>query len=211
MFAINHAATALVIKRAYPHVPMIGILLSVQLMELVWVVLNYFGVEQTTTEEEVTYVGDIHLSHMPYSHSIATMAGAAGLAWLIGRGVGRPEIGAAMGIGILSHLVLDLITHSPDIIPAPGISRPKLGLGIYARYPALAFWVELGYGTACWWIYRGSLALLLVIFAFNLANLPMFSKRRNRVLGILAHRPKLITTVILAQIIVTLVLVYVLS
>jgi hypothetical protein len=34
VFAINHAATALVIKKVYGTVPMIRILISVQVMEL---------------------------------------------------------------------------------------------------------------------------------------------------------------------------------
>ncbi len=70
MFAINHAATALVIKKAYGTVPMIWILISVQIMELLWVVMNFIGLERTTTDREVQYVGNIHLSKMPYSHSI---------------------------------------------------------------------------------------------------------------------------------------------
>lgn len=39
---------------------------------LIWVVLNLIGVERITTEERINYVGDIHLSYMPYSHSILT-------------------------------------------------------------------------------------------------------------------------------------------
>ena len=38
MFAINHAATALVIKKRFPTVPMIWLLLSVQLVELMWAI-----------------------------------------------------------------------------------------------------------------------------------------------------------------------------
>ncbi len=41
MFAINHAATALVIKKVYGTVPMTWIFVSVQVMELLWVVLNF--------------------------------------------------------------------------------------------------------------------------------------------------------------------------
>src|SRR5262245_24103823 len=47
MFAIDHAATALLIKRRYPSVAMTPLLLSVQAMELAWVGLNYLGVEKT--------------------------------------------------------------------------------------------------------------------------------------------------------------------
>ena len=72
MFAINHAATALVIKKRFPTVPMIWLLLSVQLVELMWVILNYLDIEETSTEESVRSVADIHLAHMPFSHSIQT-------------------------------------------------------------------------------------------------------------------------------------------
>lgn len=45
MFAINHAATALVLARRYPRVPMPALLASVQLAELAWVIFNFAGVE----------------------------------------------------------------------------------------------------------------------------------------------------------------------
>jgi len=72
MFAINHAATALVIKRAYPSVPIAPILISVQAMEFAWVALNYLGIERTTTEPVIRSVADLHLAHMPWSHSALT-------------------------------------------------------------------------------------------------------------------------------------------
>ncbi len=45
-----------------------------------WVVLNFLGIEETTTEKEVRYVGDVHLLYMPFSHSVLTMVGVAALA-----------------------------------------------------------------------------------------------------------------------------------
>src|SRR5262245_41689494 len=72
MFAIDHAATALLLKRCYPSVPIAPILASVQAMELAWVGLNYLGIERTTTEATVRSVADIHLAYMPYSHSVGT-------------------------------------------------------------------------------------------------------------------------------------------
>jgi len=47
MFTINHAATGLIIKKIYPDVPMAAILVSVQLIEILWVVLNFLSVEKT--------------------------------------------------------------------------------------------------------------------------------------------------------------------
>jgi membrane-bound metal-dependent hydrolase YbcI (DUF457 family) len=212
MFAINHASTALIIKKEFINVPIIWLLISVQFMEMVWTVLNFLGVERTTTEKEVRYVGDVHLSYMPFSHSIATMVGVALLAWLIiGKGLKLPDIGVAVGIGVISHLVLDLITHSNDIAIAPFIKGPKFGLGLYAKHPIVAFILEIGYGVVCWWIYKGSWALLITIVAFNVANISMFSSAITGVEKYMANRPLLITAVILAQILVTLTLVGIFS
>ena len=77
MFAIDHAATALLVKRRYPSVPIAPILISVQAMELAWVGLNYLGIERTTTSDTVRSVADIQLAYMPYSHSVGTAVGAA--------------------------------------------------------------------------------------------------------------------------------------
>jgi hypothetical protein len=82
MFAVDHAATALLIKRRFPSVPLTPMLVSVQAMELAWVGFNYLGIERTTTAETVRSVVDIHLAYMPYSHSVATAVGAALLSGL---------------------------------------------------------------------------------------------------------------------------------
>ena len=212
MFAINHAATALIIKKEFIHVPIVWLLISVQFMEILWVLLNFLGVERTTTEREVRYVGDIHLSFMPFSHSILTMIGVALLAWLVlGKGLGLPGAGMAVGIGVMSHLILDLITHSKDMVIAPLMKSPKFGLGLYAKHPIVAFILEIGYGIVCWWIYRGGWALLGIIVIFNLANISMFFSAVTGIEKYMANRPRLITTVILAQILVTLTLVGILS
>ena len=208
MFAINHAATALLVKKAFPGVPMAWILISVQFMEIIWVILNFAGIERTTTRDKVSYVGDIALVHMPYSHSVATMTGTALLSWLIiGRGFGHPEVGLAFAIGVFSHLILDLLTHARDISPAPLVPEPRLGLGLYARSPIPAFFLEIGYGVFCWWVYGGGWVLLGIIAGFNLANASMFFRKVPGLERWLAHRPRVITLVILVQIIVTLILV----
>ncbi len=83
MFAINHAATALIIKKRYPKVPLVWLLLSVQFAEIVWVLFNYLGIERTSTDAVVNTVSEIHLEHMPYSHSLTASLVFALVAWLI--------------------------------------------------------------------------------------------------------------------------------
>jgi len=212
MFAVDHAATALLIKRRFPSVSLTPMLLAVQAMELAWVGLNYLGVERTTTESSVRSVADIHLAYMPFSHSVATAAGAALLAWLvIEKGFGRPLVARAVGIGIFSHLVLDVVTHAQDIALWPGSTLPSLGLGLYDRAPMWGFALEMAYGVLCWRVYRGRRALLAMIVLGNLANITMFSASIPGPEEYLAGRPLILVTVILVQIVTTLALVDVLA
>jgi membrane-bound metal-dependent hydrolase YbcI (DUF457 family) len=212
MFAVDHAATALLVKRRYPAVPIAPILVSVQAMEFAWVALNYLGIERTTTADRVRSVADIHLLYMPYSHSVGTAAGAALLAWLIIEyGFGRAALGRAVGLGIVSHLVLDLATHAHDIALWPGSTGPMVGLGLYDAAPLAAFFVELAYGVLCWYVYRGGPGLLAFICLGNAANLSFLSASIPGPEQYLANRPLLAVTAIFVQIMVTLPLVAVLS
>ena len=212
MFAMDHAATALLVKRRYPSVPMTALLVSVQAMELAWVGLNYLGIERTTTEATVRSVTDIHLAYMPYSHSVGTAVGAGVLAWLIiEKGFGRAALGRAIAVGIASHLILDLATHAHDIVLWPGWSTPKLGLGLYEAAPFAAFIVEFLYGIFCWYVYRGSAGLFALISLGNLANLSILSPAIPGPEQFLAGRSMLVVTFIFVQIVVTLLLVGVLA
>jgi hypothetical protein len=212
MFAVDHAATALLIKRRFPSVSLTPLLVSVQAMELAWVGFNYLGLERTTTTETVRSVADIQLAYMPYSHSVATAVGSAVLTWLvIEKGFGRAMLGRAVGLGIVSHLILDLATHGHDIVLSPGVAAPRLGLGLYAAAPMVAFLVELVYGAFCWYTYRGGRGLLAFIMIGNLANLSIFSPGIPGPEQYLAGRPLLLVTFIFVQIVVSLVLVGILA
>lgn len=212
MFAIGHASTALLVKRRFPQASILWLLLSVQLMEFLWVLFNYIGLERTTTESTVRSVSDIHLAYMPYSHSIASGLLLGFLAWVVtAKALRQPILGLAVAAGVISHLLLDLLTHAPDIAIAPGILEPKFGLGLYGAVPLLAFFAETFYGILCWWIYRGGRALLVVIMLFNLGDLSLLSAGVPGPEKYFAGRPMLLVTVIAVQIALTLWLVGIFS
>src|SRR5262245_34585357 len=212
MFAVDHPATALLIKRRFPSVSLMPMLLAVQAMELAWVGLNYLGVERTSTENAVRSVADIHLAYMPFSHSVATGVGAALLAWrFVEKGLGRALLGRAIGIGIFSHLVLDLMTHARDIVLWPGSSAPALGLGLYNHAPMWGFALEMAYGVVCWGVYRGTRGLLAMIVLGNLTNITLFSAAIPGPEEYLAGRPLMVVTLVFVQIVVTLALTAVLA
>ncbi|TAJ83109.1 MAG: hypothetical protein EPO42_00715 [Gallionellaceae bacterium] len=205
MNAINHAATALLINKKWPGVPIIPVLLSVQLVEFLWVLFNLLGIETTTTEPQIRALNDIHLAYMPYSHSIAATAVLAFLVWaVVAKLLKKPAWGLALAVAVSSHIILDLATHVHDIALAPGIGSPMLGSGLYG-VPLLALVVETLYGVWCWRVFRGSKVLLTTIVAFNLAALSFYSTAIPGPEHLLAGHPKIFAAVIGVHIIVGLV------
>lgn len=175
MNAINHAATALAINRRWPGTPIIPVLISVQVVELLWVVLNLLGIERTELAPVVSSIKDVHLVHMPYSHSVATTGAIAVAVWLLcSKLLKKPAWGIALAVGVFSHTALDLLVHSNDMAIAPGIEHPKLGTGLY-DLPQLALVVETIYGLLCWRYFQGSRALLAVILIFNFGAISFYS------------------------------------
>ena len=207
MFAINHAATALIIKKRYPKAPLVLLLLSVQFVEILWVLLNFLGIEHTSTDAVVNSVSEIHLEYMPYSHSLASSVMFALIAWFVVGKLHKHRTAAiAVAIGAFSHIVLDVLTHTRDISIIPFLLEQKVGIGLYA-VPLVAFFVETVYGLFCWWIFQGSKALLAIILAFNLANISFFSVALKGPEVLMANHPIWIVSAVAVQIVVTLVLV----
>lgn len=196
MNAINHAATALLINKKWPGVPIIPVLISVQLVEFLWVALNILGIETTTTESQVKALSDIHLVHMPYSHSIAATVVLGFAVWLVvAKFLKRPVWGVALAFAVSSHIILDLITHAQDIALLPGMNSPKFGSGLYT-IPLLALAIETLYGVWCWWMFRGSMALLAVIVALNMAALSFYAPGITGPEAFLSGHPILFAAVI---------------
>jgi membrane-bound metal-dependent hydrolase YbcI (DUF457 family) len=149
---------------------------------------------------------------MPFSHSVATAIGGALLAWLIvEKGLGRSLLARAIAIGIVSHLLLDLVTHARDIALWPGSTYPALGLGLYDRAPMWGFALEMAYGLVCWRVYRGSRYLLAMVVVGNLANVTLFSAAIPGPEQYLSGHPLLVVTLVFAQIVATLLLIDVLA
>jgi len=170
MHAVNHAITALAIKKVAKPVPLAPLLLSVQAMELLWVGFHFTGIEWTTIDEPARSVANVHLAHMPWSHSMLMTGMVAVLFAFAGYALWKRWIvAAALAAGVLSHIMLDLLTHAPDISIAPFLSDPKFGLGFYGAMPVVAWVIELGYGLLIWRFVGGGKGLLALVLLFNAA------------------------------------------
>lgn len=172
-----------------------------QLVELLWVVFTYLGIEHARVTPDA-----IHLDFLPYSHSVFTGALLAAIALLVGKTVHRSNVGIAIALGIFSHIVLDIIHHEPNITLLPMAWGPRLGLNLQG-YPLLDFIVELGFCVGCWKIFGGSRGLLIGIVIFNLINIPLMFPRPGSLTPIIEH-PAVLPTLILVQIVSTWLLVW---
>jgi len=197
MYAINHAATALLIKKKQPTAPMLLLLISVQLVEVLWVIFNYLGWEHFSVAG-----GRLHLDFLPYSHSVFSGVLAAFISFAIINWVYKNrKLAIAFSIGVLSHVIIDMLFHEKDIRLSPFSDTPVWGLGII-DYPLLNFAIEFMYGIFCWWYFKGSKALLSVIVVFNIIDLPIMLAHGD-MLKPFEQYPFTLPSVILFQILIT--------
>ncbi len=211
MQAINHAATALLLKRKFPSTPLFGLVLATEAVEYLWVALNVMGVEKTIVAEPMRSVADVHLVHMPFSHSIVTsalIALLAGFVILWRGGKTASAISLAMALAVFSHIVLDLAVHAPDIAIAPFFGVGKYGTGLYSNFPLPALALESLWGVFCWWIYRGSWPLLGLILVLGISSIPIYSVALDAGESMLGGQNVAFATVILFQMLATSVLVW---
>lgn len=197
MYAINHAATALLLKKKEPAAPMWLLLISVQLVEVLWVIFNYLGIEHFSVSN-----GKIHLDYLPYSHSVFSGIAIALLSVaVINWGYKNRKLATVFAIGVLPHVVIDMVFHEKDIRLSPFADSPVWGLGII-EFPILNFVLEFIYGIFCWWYFKGNKALLITIVVFNILDFPIMLASGDAV-NIFIHYPLLLPTFILFQIMIT--------
>jgi uncharacterized membrane protein len=142
---LGHFAAAFAAKRAAPAVSLGTLFLSCQLADLIWPNLVLAGIERVAVVPGITVVTPLDFEYYPYSHSLLMMALWALLAAVIYRVVRRQAPAAAVVVVaalVVSHWVLDVVSHRLDVPLVPGGSV-KLGLELWrSRVATIA--VETG-------------------------------------------------------------------
>ena len=168
---IGHFAPALV-AATHPRAPKLATLfVAAQLVDWGFFALLLTGAEKMRVVPGITAMNPMDLYHMPWTHSLAGSAvwalGFAALVWLAQRD--RVAAGIA-GAVVLSHWLLDLLVHRPDLTLAG--SPPKLGLGLW-NHPMIAMPLELALTFGALWFFlsrtRGPALPAIVLAAILLA------------------------------------------
>jgi hypothetical protein len=131
---LGHFALGLAAKRLTPRVSLAMLLAASQWADMVWPVFVLLGVEQVRIEPGNTAFTPLDFVSYPYSHSLVALA-----VWgLLVGGAYRAVAGGrrtvlVLGSLVVSHWVLDYISHRPDMPLYPGSA--KYGLGLWNSVP----------------------------------------------------------------------------
>jgi membrane-bound metal-dependent hydrolase YbcI (DUF457 family) len=148
---IGHFAVAFASRRVAPRTSLALLLIASQLADILWPIFLLLGWEHVRIDPAATRFSPLDLYHFPWSHSLAALLVwatlFAGTYWLIT----RYRAGAiVLWFGVLSHWVLDWVTHRPDMPLYPG--SPRFGLGLWNSVPGTMI-VELAMFAAGVWLY----------------------------------------------------------
>lgn len=129
---LGHYGLAFAAKRASPETSLGTLTFAAQWLDELWPILLLLGVEHVRIAPHIMAKSDLDFVGYPISHSLLTAilwGIAIGLVYSLVR---RRSPGASRGTWIVgalvvSHWVLDLIVHGPDLPLFPG--GPRLGFG----------------------------------------------------------------------------------
>lgn len=118
---IGHDAVAFAAKQAAPKVSLGTLFLATQFLELIWPLSLLLGLEHVRIAPGDTAFTLLDFYDYPISQRLLTGAGWSAAVGRLYDTLRRYAIGAwVIGLVVLSYWELDLITHRPDLPPAPG-------------------------------------------------------------------------------------------
>src|SRR5262249_9023115 len=146
---------------------------------VLWSIFVLLGIERARIVPGITRSVPLDLEYMPISHSLVAGVGwgvlFAGIYFALHKEL---QVAIVLFLGVLSHWLLDYLSHRPDMPLLP--SGPRGGLGLW-NYPLPAFLTEAVMLLAGGFLYLhatrpraggknlGVYVLLAVLFAFNCA------------------------------------------
>lgn len=133
---IGHFAVGLGAKAAAPKASLGTLFLAAQFLDLLWPTLLLLNLEQVEIDPGNSAFTPLDFVSYPISHSLL-MAIVWGVVfgliyWAIRK---NKKVALVLGFCVVSHWLLDLVVHIPDLPLYPG-NAPKVGLGLWNSVPA---------------------------------------------------------------------------
>ena len=160
---LGHFGLGFATKKATPEVSLGTLFLACQFADLLWPTLLLLRIERVEIEPGATRMTPLDFVSYPYSHSLLMLC-IWGVAFgVIYAAIRRSRLRAAVALALLvvSHWVLDVVTHRPDM-PLTVSGSTKLGLGLWSSV-------------------RGTLAAELIVFLVGIVLYARSTVARDRV------------------------------
>jgi len=129
---IGHFGVGLAAKKVANKTSLGTLFFASQFIDLLWPLFLIFGIEQVKIDPGNTAFTPFDFVLYPYSHSlIAVLIWAlifGSIYFLIKKDL---KTSVWLGVLVLSHWILDFITHRPDLPLLIGSNSPMVGLGIW--------------------------------------------------------------------------------
>jgi membrane-bound metal-dependent hydrolase YbcI (DUF457 family) len=178
--------------------PSLGTLFfAAQFIDLLWPLLLILGIEKVKIDPGNTALTPLNFTHYPVTHSLFGV-----LIWGIIFGIIyyliKKDLKSSIWLGalVLSHWILDLLVHKPDLQLIPW-SEFRIGLGLW-NYPAVSIMLELLIFSAGIYLYMkvtkaknkkgvyalwGLVLFLLIIYITNIFGPPPPSVQAIGIMG----------------------------
>jgi hypothetical protein len=195
---IGHYAVALTAKKFAPDTSLGALTAASTLLDLLWPIFILIGWEEVRIDPGNTRFTPLEFVSYPISHGlVAVLAWATLFAVLYQMTAHYRRGSVAIWLLVVSHWVLDLITHRPDLPLYAG--GPKYGLGLW-DHPRATIAVEMAMYLVGMWVYWSStrakdrigewafwafVMVLMVFYAYNVVAPPPPNVRTLAVAAIL--------------------------
>jgi hypothetical protein len=149
---VGHTALALAAKRRSPEISLGWLLAASYTLDLIWPVMLLLGVEQVAFHSATGGFDQLTFISYPWSHSLLMSLVWGAVVFVIARAL-KVSVRSALLLGalVVSHWLLDYVSHAPDMPLWPGDS-PHVGLALWSSLP-LTFLVEGTLFIAGIWLY----------------------------------------------------------
>lgn len=128
---VGHFAVGLAAKTVAPKVSIGTLILAAAFSDLLWIAFFAAGIEQVVIQPGLMVANSLNLVYIPFSHSLLMDAVWGALFAAIYFLLRRDSRGAwVLWMAVMSHWVLDVATHRPDMPLAPGFDM-HFGLGLW--------------------------------------------------------------------------------
>jgi len=183
---VGHLALGFAAKRVTPRASLAVLLTASQVADVLWPVFLALGVEQVRIDPGNTAFTPLDFVSYPWSHSLVMLViwgiiFASAYRAITGQ---NGRIFFALFALVVSHWVLDWVTHRPDMPLYP--FGPKYGLGLWNHVAATMVIEGMMFAVGLWiyvrttrardaigrWGFAGLIALLVLVYIANAFSNP---------------------------------------